>query len=561
MRRQISVRTCALACAIALGLAGFVPMAVVAQTKVKVNIDTTKSVNRLTSRSLGVGLDGYDGDATSPQVIQLLRVAGVQTMRFPGNPAMSGIYHWSLPGVINPYKDGKAPFFAPTNNFAAMVPFFDKFGSPIVSVDYGSNLDGSGGGEPAEAAAWVAYANGDPASTQVIGKDSKGNDWKTVGYWAGLRAAAPVTPDDGLNALRAGHPQPLNVQLWQIGNEAWNNGYYGADRAAEFDLHAGPIPSEKDGGKHQGNVRVGPATYAAAVSAYAKAMKAVDPKILIGASFTTPTTNVSWLHSASASTDSSELGRDAATAVNWGGDWDNDLLKTACADIDFGSISMLEGPSLPPDYKVVNEPDLLQSVSKDYQSVVTDLLDRFHRYCPNGHTPHLAFTNFGMGAYLTIPRPSVVTLFTADAVATMIESGAVSIDWPSYHNSLFLDQGNKPRPAYYGYQMVHIVAYQPGDEFVQSQSSTSMLAVHATKRRDGSYGLLLVNKDPKQSAEVSVHYSGDTPGAKGMRFDFNDDASKADKGLVRTPLESLGQNFTIVVPAYTATAVLIPKAQ
>jgi hypothetical protein len=96
---------------------------------------------------------------------------------------------------------------------------------------------------------------------------------------------------------------------------------------------------------------------------------------------------------------------------------------------------------------------------------------------------------------------------------------------------------------------------------VQAQSSTSMLAVHATKRRDGSFGLLLVNKDPKQAAQVTVHYSGDTPGVKGIRFDYGDDAIKADKGLVRTSMDNLGGSFTVDVPAYTATAILIPKAQ
>jgi len=70
--------------------------------------------------------------------------------------------------------------------------------------------------------------------------------------------------------------------------------FYGADHADEFDLRDGLIPSEKDGGKHLANARLGPAAYAAGVAAFARAMKAVDPKILVGASFTTPTTNVSW---------------------------------------------------------------------------------------------------------------------------------------------------------------------------------------------------------------------------------------------------------------------------
>jgi hypothetical protein len=528
-------------------LAILLPAAALAQTKVKVTVDAANVLNPLTSRSLGVGLDGFDANATDPQTAQLLHFAGVYTLRYPGNGGRSGIYHFTLPSaVINPYKDGKAPFFASSNNFAAMAAFFDGFGSAMVSVDYGSNLDGSGGGEPAEAAAWVAYANGDPASTQPLGKDSKGNDWKTVGFWAGLRAATPITPDDGYNALRISHPRPLGIQLWQIGNEAWNNGFYGPDHAAEFDLRDGLIPSEKDGGKHLANARLGPAAYAAGVAAFAKAMKAVDPKILIGASFTTPTINVSWA---------------TGSPLNWGADWDNELLKTACGEIDFGALTLVEGPSFPPDYKVMNEEDLLQSVGKDYNSIVVDLLARFDKYCPAGHRPRLAFTNFGVAGWLTIDHPGAVALFAADGVAALIEAGTISIDWTSYHNPLFLGDANKPGPAYFGYQMAHILANQPGDAFLETKSSSSLLAAHATRRRDGSYVLLLVNKDPTQPAQVAVRYSGQAPAATGFRFDYGEEAFKAGKGLNRTPVDGLGASFTVEVPPYTATAILIPKAQ
>jgi hypothetical protein len=209
----------------------------------------------------------------------------------------------------------------------------------------------------------------------------------------------------------------------------------------------------------------------------------------------------------------------------------------------------------------MNEEDLLQSVSKDYNGIVVDLLERFHKYCPAGHTPRLAFTNFGVAGWLTINHPGAVALFAADGAAALIEAGSVSIDWTSYHNALFLGEGNKAGPAFFGYQMVHILANQPGDAFLETQSSSSLLAAHATRRRDGSYGLLLVNKDPKQPAQVAVHYSGDAPGAKGIRFDYGEDEFKAGKGLNRTPVDIFGASFTVEVPAYTATAILIPKAQ
>ena len=102
MLRQISVPSFVSVSAMALAI--LLPAAALGQTKVKVSVDTGKILNPLTSRSLGVGLDGYDGNAANAQIVQLLHYAGVQTLRYPGNGGLSGIYHFTLPsGVINPY--------------------------------------------------------------------------------------------------------------------------------------------------------------------------------------------------------------------------------------------------------------------------------------------------------------------------------------------------------------------------------------------------------------------------------------------------------------------------
>ena len=47
-------------------------------------------------------------------------------------------------------------------------------------------------------------SNGRTFGATVIGTDSMGRDWKTAGYWAGLRASSPLAKDDGLNFLRLG---------------------------------------------------------------------------------------------------------------------------------------------------------------------------------------------------------------------------------------------------------------------------------------------------------------------------------------------------------------------
>ncbi|MFE5581309.1 hypothetical protein [Kitasatospora sp. NPDC056531] len=84
-----------------------------------------------------------------------------------------------------------------------------------------------GSGSPQEAADWVKYANVDK------------------GY---------------------------GIKYWEIGNEVYGNGHYQNGNGWEYDTHADKSPKE----------------YATNLVAYAKAMKAVDPTVKIGAVLATP---------------------------------------------------------------------------------------------------------------------------------------------------------------------------------------------------------------------------------------------------------------------------------
>lgn len=93
---------------------------------------------------------------------------------------------------------------------------------------------------PDEAAALVAYVNGSPTDTHVIGVDEHGVDWFTVGYWAQRRA-------------QNGHPAPYKITYFEIGNEDYSfNSQNGIQYGQRF-------------------------------LRYAHAMKAVDPSIKTGA--------------------------------------------------------------------------------------------------------------------------------------------------------------------------------------------------------------------------------------------------------------------------------------
>jgi len=91
------------------------------------------------------------------------------------------------------------------------------------------------------AMAWVAYMNGDPADTTVIGVDDHGFDWQTVGYWAQQR-------------VDNGHPEPYGIKYWEIGSEVY--------------FHPDPITPEKYGHDYL---------------IFQDAMKQVDPSIIVGA--------------------------------------------------------------------------------------------------------------------------------------------------------------------------------------------------------------------------------------------------------------------------------------
>ena len=551
------------------------PLSEAQDLKTTITIDSNQPKAMVYTTSFGIVAERWDKVAYDPDTMKLLQDAGITNMRFPGGGGIDALYHWSTGTIINPYTDDRAPAFPKERMFPAMVPIIDQLGSALVTVNYGSNADGSGGGEPAEAAAWVAYANGDPSSTQAIGKDSKGNDWKTVGYWASLRAANPLSTDDGFNQLRIGHPAPIGIPLWTIGSDPWNNGFYGQSRTAgsdadnegkygqspppEPDLHDGKVPGSKEWGRHQGNQRVGPAAYGAAVVEFVKAMKAVDPRILVGAYVVRPPFT----------SDQYQMGKK----------WNSQMLKPACGSIDFVATSFWEGtPTTHGETDVVDETDLLSSkidpvdasrsrisqsaLDYDFSELGHDLFDNYKKFCPPNHQPPLAVTGLGVSPWLTAKNPVVYAMFAAHSMASLIERGAYTVEWEPLHalSPSFLDYKNQPQPAYYGIKLLHQIA-QVGDTFVRADSPSPTLIVHAVKRRDGGFGLLLINEDTMRTVTVTVSVNGYSYATKGTRYDYDKSAAEAGKGITEAPIENLGPTFTVEVPRYSLTAISIPKTQ
>ncbi len=139
-----------------------------------------------------------------------------------------------------------------------------------------------------EAAALVAFFNGDVDDTRPIGTDRNGRDWLTVGHWAQLRTDH-------------GHPEAASIRYWEIGNEI-----YGAVQSA------GPHCASwgwEDAWTCDGTEYVAGTTDHDGFLQFRQAMRAVDPDIEVGA-----------------------VG--VGDRGEWS-DWDNKVMAGAGDDIDF----------------------------------------------------------------------------------------------------------------------------------------------------------------------------------------------------------------------------------
>lgn len=189
---------------------------------VTVTVDPAKSGATLPGTAIGINTAVWDGHLQDAAVPGLLHNAGTQVLRFPGG-STSDAYHWQT----NSLTPGQGGYANPANTFDNFMHNVAQpaHAQPMITVNYGSNTAGTGGGDPTEAANWVNYAN---------------------------------------------NVQHYGIKLWEVGNEVYGNGYYGS--AWETDLHSDHSPT----------------AYAANAVAFSQAMKAADPTVQVGLVVTAP---------------------------------------------------------------------------------------------------------------------------------------------------------------------------------------------------------------------------------------------------------------------------------
>ncbi len=398
------------------------------------------------------------------------------------------------------------------------------------------------------------------------------HDWQTIGYWASIRASQPLASDDGLNFLRIAHPSPVLIKYWEVGNEVYKNGYYDGN-GAEQDAHAQYAKDPKDNEKQRKrNPALSPDAYGNALLQFAKAMKAVDNRISVGASLDIPLAG-DWNSSGDWVPDPQHPGKyvqkGTVEAAGLGGfqknfdagiDWDKSVLKVAGKDIDFVSLHWYVGDTTEASHwKDLDNGKTLMKPEEELPNILAALLDMFRKYCgQNIQHIQVLVTELGVKPYLNVTDEIVPALFATDAYATLVEDGVANIDWGELHKA-FLNDENKAGPVYFAPQLVRNMA-DLNDTLVTTTSSHSLLAVHAAVHKDGSVGIMLINKDPKNSATVKVSVGGAKLAATGVRYDFGKSNPASQYAIAGVAATGLGNNFTVTVPSYTVTDLVVSKA-
>lgn len=429
-----------------------------AQTTATVSVNAGSSLNTLQPQSIGVNTAVWDGNLLDSAVPGLLSSAGIGAMRFPGG-STSDTYNWQTDSIV----PGQGGYANPSNTFDAFMGVAKAAGAaPIITVNYGSNTAGNGGGTPAAAAAWVQYAN------------------VTKGY---------------------------GVQYWEIGNEVYGNGEYGS--TWETDLHSAHDPT----------------TYGENVAQFASAMKAVDSNIKVGVVLTAPGQwpdgvapdwNTNVLAQCGSSID--------FVVVHWypqgpGSESDSYLLTTPSTIS--GMVSSLK--SLIDEYCGANASKVqilvteTNSVSydpgKQILSTVNALFiaDNMMSWLENGVTNVDVWDLHNGSNSGNISSSLFGTATYGDyGILSNASSGEPAADTPF--------------ATYYGMQMLSRLG-KSGDTMVSSTSSNSLLAVHAVKQANGDLALLLINKDPSNTDTATVSVAGFKPGSSATEYVYGKSSS------------------------------------
>ncbi|MDO3685928.1 cellulose binding domain-containing protein [Micromonospora sp. C28ISP2-4] len=433
MRRTTAFAAGLLLLATALGTGGGPVAAADPTAPVTVTVNTRAGLATVPATALGVNHAIWDAQLGSAETSDLLKAAGVKMLRYPGG-SYADIYHWET-------HTAPGGYVAPNTDFDTFMAGARRVGAePMIIANYGT-------GTPAEAAAWVRYAN------------------VTKGYGA---------------------------KWWTVGNENYGNGHYGS--AWEADDHPDKSASQ----------------YARLVIEYADAMKAVDPSIKVGAVLTMPGNWPDGITAGSDPGPWNQTVLSLAgpkidfVDVHWypGGSAADSLARTShlpdAAWLLRQQIARYAGPGA--DRIGISFTELNVDAGRTTAPGALFLADAYSGLLEQG-----VFTVQWWNVHNGIGTVSEVAGQTDYGDFGMLSSGNCTSDGEVCQPAF-----NTPFAPYHALSMMNLFA-RPGDQLVRAGTDEPLVAAHAVRRPDGSVAVLLLNKDPDTAYPVALDYAGFTP--------------------------------------------------
>jgi hypothetical protein len=458
-----------------------------------VTVNATSGLGTIPAHGIGLNTAVYDGSMNDTAIPPLLKAAGINAMRYPGG-SYSDIYNWQT----NVAQGG---FVAPNTNFTDFMGTAQATGaSPIITVNYGT-------GTPSLAASWVQDAN--------------------------------VTNHFG-------------ITYWEVGNEVYGNGTYGAnwetDAHCNSSLNGSPVTI---GSEPAQTYNCGPATYASNVLSYMSAMKAADSSVHVCAILTTP-----------------GFWPDNVTNSEYPQSWNQTVLSALGSKTDCVILHYYPSSSSDSAATMLTHPT-------DIPGIISTVKSQIQQYAGvnPANVPIMVTETNSTVDMNTQPG----ALFTADMYMSWLENGVTNVDYWNEHNGpgtpstvdgaqdygdqgMFSNGGNSsgvtepavdtPFASYYGVEMLTKLG-GPGDTMVTSTSANPLVKVHAVRRAGGNLDVLIDNEDPTNADTVNLTYDNFTPSGS---------PTVATLGLNATSITSTTQSSasSVTVAPYTLTVIQVP---
>ncbi|MDB6139762.1 MAG: putative alpha-L-arabinofuranosidase, partial [Verrucomicrobiaceae bacterium] len=515
--------------------------------QLQISVDAGSTLRTLDGRLYGLNTAVWDTQLGNATTAGLLAAMGVQVLRHPGG-SLSDEYDWQTDqGVLTPW-------FQWSGSTAVFLQMAAARGAQgCITVNYGT-------GTPEQAAAWVAYCNAAATSTTALGTDAKGRDWKTIGWWAGLRGASPLPADDGFNFLRIAHPAPFGISYWEIGNECYGGW--------ETDQH-GTSGSGLAGSPHD------PYTYAQAFVVFYARMRQVDAGIQIGMVGIT-------------GEDTYGNGTHAVANPNAGNATHSGWTPVVLANLKLLGVApqFLVHHVYPQNPGTENDATLLQS-SATAATDAANLRKQITDYYGSGGTAiELQITE--LNSVTSQPGKQSVSLvnglFLADMMGQLARTEFNACMWWDLRNGgdagqnnsaslygwrAFGDYGmvadgtqagtpvNTPFPAFYTAKLLTHWG-RGGDKIVSAGTNYALLAAHAARLANGNLALLVINKSPTADFTTQIALGNFLPGsANATMYAYTKANDLANADLTTSTITNAGASFSATFPSYSMSVIVL----